>query len=98
MTDYVAFIKKLNDSKPHKMTFSANNVSQAIKVMLNKAKLGSTAEVSEYELLEVVGKDGYRTVASRGGDLQKPLGKPKQTETKAASPPVTYSPYKVSVL
>ena len=58
MADYYAVIKIRGTSLPQKLIFMAQGVGEAIKEMVRGAKVSSTSDLEEFEILEVVENGG----------------------------------------
>lgn len=69
---YHAVVKVQSGDPPRRIVLSAPGIGQAITAMARLCGKGSTAEISEFQLLEVVGRDEYKEVAVKMATKQKP--------------------------
>lgn len=102
MTNYFAVIKlRRMPDYPMKLSFVAENLTDAMKEMKRSCHCTADSEISEYELYEVLDKDKYRPVASKGAEIARnhnptlPL-LPAPLPKVVATPPNAYRPYKLS--
>lgn len=72
MVKYVAMVKKKQGQTPVKCTFTATNIGAAINTMSQMMGVGSTAELYEFEVLEVLGTDSYKLAARKMPTKIKP--------------------------
>lgn len=107
MGQYLAIAKRTPDSSAVKIGFEAINTTTAIMEMVRALGCRSTAEIAEYDLLEVIGKDQYRACAAKMGKDKYPVtGVVLNKEEKEVTPKVadvvlaetTYKPYTVKIL
>lgn len=71
MPDYVAYFKLNGSSQPHKALFAAENVPGSIRAMSKAANVSSTIEIAEFEILQIIGKDKYVSVACKNPSEKK---------------------------
>lgn len=84
MPKYFAVIKKLTDSSPCKLTFTANTIDAAIESMLKQCGCKDTSELRSFDLHEIVENgNAYRPVATKleRSDKRVPLVVPAEEET-----------------
>lgn len=73
MQHYFAVIKLSPTSTPMKAAFIASDVNDALKEMCRVVRCTTTTEIAEYDLLEVLGDNKYREVASKiGNEFRQP--------------------------
>lgn len=95
---YHAVVKMHKDDSPKRIIYTAAAVGPAIVHMAKLCKVASTADIYEFEILEVVGRDSYKRVAMKLPTAVKP-----HISAAAIDPPVTnleevaYIPYKLKV-
>ena len=100
MTDstYHAVVKIHKDDSPKRIIYSAASVGPAIVHMTKLCRVPSTADIYEFEILEVVGRDSYKRVA-----MKLPTAKKAHISAAAIDPPVSnlkevaYIPYNLKV-
>ena len=100
MPNYIAVIRLLDATKPQKLSFAAQGVTEAINEMVRGAKCASEADLAEFEILEVTDNgNAYRPVASKLERKRK-----EGTRLPVVFPPVNlidkepaYAGYKLSM-
>lgn len=95
---YHAVVKMHKDDSLKRIIYNAPAVGPAIVHMAKLCKVASTADIYEFEILELVGRDSYKRVA-----MKLPTANKAHISAAAIDPPVinleevAYIPYKLKV-
>lgn len=76
MPRYYAVVKLHRNPSPASVTFEADDSDDAVKVMCKSLGCASTSEMLEFDLLQIVGPQHYRPIASRAAKAA--LGSPEE--------------------
>lgn len=106
MPQYYAVFRTTGAACASTLSYDAAGVNDAIERMVKEARCESTAGLSEFEILEVIGLRKYKPVASRLPSISKSA--PRTTDTRAPAPEpvvepvdigeVAYTAYEVTAL
>lgn len=98
---YMAIVKLDKSMMPQRITYMAESVGQAIIQMVKLTKVKSTADIYEFEILEVVGRDKFKKVAMKLPNKPKPhinaASIAKAVSTTSSYEESVYKPYKLKV-
>lgn len=82
---------------PARALITAKDVGEALEKMCKIFYIANTSEIDEYEILEVVGKDAYKKVASKGEGDSKPRIKLPLPPPPKENDEVVYESYTLGV-
>lgn len=92
MYNYVAMAKKEKGQSPIKCTFTAAGISDAMKELVKMMGVGSTTDLYEFEILEVMEKGAYKLSARKMPTKEKPhITVPVDRQLPAPKPKITYN-------
>lgn len=88
MPDYFAVFKQTGCAVPSTLSYQATGVAEAINHMIKQARVSSTQDFDEYEIMEVVDFHKYKPVALKEGPKGPKISKKETPVTKVEAAPV----------
>lgn len=97
-TIYHAVVKIHEGDVPRRIAYTAPNLGTAISTMATLCGRRSTADLYEFEILEVLGRDTYKRVATKLPTKDKPHISSKVLDREVENEgEASYIPYKLEV-
>lgn len=88
MPDYYAVFKQQGSALPSTLSYEATGVAEAINYMIKQARVASTQDFAEFEIMEVVGTRKYRPVAIKEAPKGAKVSNKTAPATKVETAPV----------